>query len=91
MSIGRLMRRVAAKRLFGHNLGVWLLWVIGAAILLSAPMAIADPGIWMLVLDPELLALMIAVALASVRIGAGLYLSRLSPVATRLTTKNRAV
>lgn len=84
MIVTAFVRRAAHKPLLGHPLSIWLLWALGAALLLSAPMALADPGIWMLVLDPELLALMIAVAFAATRIGAGLYLSRLSAAISRV-------
>ena len=73
------------RKVRGHAVGVWLLWALGAVILLSAPMAIADPGVWMLVVDPELLALMIAIAFAAARIGVRLWAAQAAAVVTRLT------
>jgi hypothetical protein len=70
------------RKVRGHAMAVWLLWALGAAILLSAPMAIADPGVWMLVVDPELLALMIAIAFAAARIGVRLWAAQLMTALT---------
>jgi hypothetical protein len=42
-----------------HSRRVWLLWLIGAAVLLAGSLAIADPAIVGLVLDPELVALLV--------------------------------
>ena len=52
------MRRLVAA-LRRHRLRVWLLWALGAAALLAVPFALADPAVWLLVLDPELLALLV--------------------------------
>lgn len=77
------------RRIRGHAVAVWLLWALGAAILLSAPMAIADPGVWMLIVDPELLALMIAIAFAAARIGVRLWAAQAATAVTRLTHVRR--
>lgn len=73
------------RKVRGHAVTVWLLWALGAIILLSAPMAIADPGVWMLVVDPELLALMIAIAFAAARIGLRLWTAQAAAGLLRLT------
>jgi hypothetical protein len=59
------------KRLFRHEPSVWVLWVICVALLVATPFALADMGVWVLMLDPELLAAIafagIALAGSSVR------------------------
>lgn len=75
---------VLTRKVRGHALGVWLLWALGAVVLLSAPMAIADPGVWMLIVDPELLAVMIAVAFAAARIGVRLWAVQAAAAVGRL-------
>lgn len=52
-------------------------------------MAIADPGVWMLIVDPELLALMIAIAFAAARIGVRLWAAQAATAVTRLTHVRR--
>jgi hypothetical protein len=49
------------------NMGRWLRWALGAAALLAIGLAGADPAIWFLILDPELLALIVAVTVALTR------------------------
>jgi hypothetical protein len=49
------------------NMGRWLRWALGAAALLAIGLAVADPAIWFLILDPELLALIVAVTVALTR------------------------
>jgi hypothetical protein len=78
------------RKVRGHAVSIWLLWALGAVILLSAPMAIADPGVWMLIVDPELLALMIAVAIAAARIGIGLWAGQAAATLARLRASRRA-
>jgi hypothetical protein len=57
--------RAAAGR---HDARVWLLWLLGASVLLlTVRYAAADPAILALLLDPELLAVMTLAALALVR------------------------
>jgi hypothetical protein len=47
----------------------WLLWAVGAVVLLwASPLGLFDPVTVALILDPELLALMIAVAITMVRL-----------------------
>jgi hypothetical protein len=59
------------RGLLRHEPRVWLLWAIGAALLIAAPFALADPAVLVLLLDPELLAAIafagIALAGSSVR------------------------
>ena len=50
-----------------HSRRVWLLWALGALILLSAPFAISDPAVLTFILDPELLALVASVGSAVTR------------------------
>jgi hypothetical protein len=78
---------ILTRKVRGHAIGIWLLWALGAVMLLSAPMAIADPGVWMLIVDPELLALMIAVAFAAARIGVRLWAMQAVAAAGRLTRR----
>ena len=49
------------------QLAGWLRWALGAAVLLAVGLAVADPAIWFLILDPELLALIVAVTVALTR------------------------
>jgi hypothetical protein len=48
-----------------HSPRVWLLWGLGVLVLAAMPIALVDPPVLMLLLDPELLAL-IVVSLAGV-------------------------
>ena len=48
-------------------LRVWLLWAIGAAVLLVCSLGVADPAILSLALDPELVALVVASGASMVR------------------------
>jgi hypothetical protein len=50
-----------------HRPRVWLLWAAGTILLLASQLAIADPGVLMFVLDPELLALIVASSIALLR------------------------
>ena len=57
------IRAIAARR----SRRVWLLWLIGAAVLLAGSLAIADPAVVALVLDPELVALLVGTAVGMLR------------------------
>ena len=56
--------RAIARR---HERRVWLLWAAGAVLLLTTPLALADPAMLMLLLDPELLAIAVMAAVALMR------------------------
>lgn len=43
-----------------HTVRVWLLWGCGVLALVALPVALIDPPVLMLLLDPELLALIVA-------------------------------
>ncbi len=47
----------------GLPVWIWLLWAAGAVFLACSPMLLADPAMWMYLLDPELLALLVIVGL----------------------------
>jgi hypothetical protein len=59
-----------------HEPRVWLLWALATAVIVVTPFALADPALWALILDPELLAV---VALAAI----GLCRSRLADLVRR--------
>ena len=66
-------RLAAARR---HSMRTWLLWAVGTAAALTVSFALADPGLLMLALDPELIALIVLSSIALIRISApGLLLS----------------
>ena len=48
-------------------LRIWLLWAVGAAVLVLSSLAVADPAILSLALDPELVALVVASSISIVR------------------------
>jgi hypothetical protein len=50
-----------------HERRVWILWAVGAVVLVLTPYALSDPALWVFVFDPELLALFTLVGLALVR------------------------
>jgi hypothetical protein len=50
-----------------HERRVWILWAVGAVVLVLTPYALSDPALWVFVSDPELLALFTLVGLALVR------------------------
>jgi hypothetical protein len=50
-----------------HERRVWILWAVGAVVLVLTPYALSDPALWIFVFDPELLALFTLVGLALVR------------------------
>ena len=54
-----------------HSIRVWLLWGCGALALMALPVALMDPAVLMLLLDPELLALLVVSALGVVRVRLG--------------------
>jgi hypothetical protein len=51
----------------GRQLRVWILWAIGAVVLVTMPFALLDPGILVLVGDPELVALIVTSSVAFLR------------------------
>lgn len=54
----------------------WLLWAVGTAAALIVSFALADPGLLMLALDPEVIALIVLSSVALIRISTpGLLLS----------------
>jgi len=59
------IRRIYAS----HSPWVWLCWAVGALVLISTPLALTDPGMLMLIVDPEVVAMFvlggIGVAMAS--------------------------
>lgn len=57
------VRRLLRRRLLGRPLWVWSLWLLGALVVVATPMALTEPGMWSYLLDPELVALMVAVGL----------------------------
>lgn len=54
-----------------HSLRVWFLWVCGALAFAALPIALVDPAVLMLVLDPELLALIVVSAAGLIRVRLG--------------------
>jgi 4-amino-4-deoxy-L-arabinose transferase-like glycosyltransferase len=42
-----------------HTLRVWLLWCCAVLVLVAMPVSLVDPPVLMLLLDPELLALIV--------------------------------
>jgi hypothetical protein len=54
-----------------HSLRVWLLWGCGALALMALPVALMDPVVLMLLLDPELLALLVVSVIGLLRIRLG--------------------
>jgi hypothetical protein len=50
----------------GHSLRVWLLWGACILVLAAIPFAFADPAGWLLLVDPELAALVSTASLALV-------------------------
>ncbi|MGH2891827.1 MAG: hypothetical protein ACRDPM_00975 [Solirubrobacteraceae bacterium] len=76
---------------------VWLLWAVGTIGALAVSFALADPGLLVLAIDPELIALIVLSSIALIRISApGLLLSGCaatlvrgaSTVAAKLTGRN---
>ena len=51
-----------------HSPRIWLLWGFGILALAALPISLMDPAVLMLVLDPELLALIVVSAAALVRV-----------------------
>lgn len=74
-----------------HERRVWLLWAIGAAVLLATPFALADPATLIFVLDPELLALVVMVGIALARATAeGLAARILAAVTSQASRRSRS-
>jgi hypothetical protein len=69
------------RRLHRHEPKVWLLWAIGAALLIATPFALADPAVWMLLLDPELVA---AIALGGLALVGGSFRHALAQLTARV-------
>ena len=51
-----------------HTLRVWLLWGCGVLALIALPVALMDPPVLMLLLDPELLALIVVSVAGVIRV-----------------------
>jgi hypothetical protein len=51
-----------------HSPRVWLLWACGILALAALPISLMDPAVLVLVLDPELLALIVVSVLGLVRV-----------------------
>lgn len=52
-----------------HTLRVWVLWGLGVLALVAMPVALVDPPVLMLLLDPELLAVIVLSLFGLVRVG----------------------
>ena len=50
-----------------HSTRTWLLWALGAAVLGTAAAGLGDPGLWILLLDPEFVAVTALIGLALLR------------------------
>jgi hypothetical protein len=50
---------------------LWLLWGAAALVLVSCPMLMSDPAMWVYLLDPELLVLVVVIGLQYTRLEAG--------------------
>ena len=76
----RRLRALAGR----HPAKVWLVWALGAVVLLATPLALADPAMWLLVLDPELLAIVAAAGLALFRASTLGFLARFAAASAGL-------
>jgi hypothetical protein len=63
------MTRVLVRLARRHTPKVWLLWAIAVLVLAAMPVALVDPAVLMLVLDPELVALIALGAIGMIRGG----------------------
>jgi len=50
-----------------HPPRVWLLWALGALVILASAFAVSDPALVMFALDPELVALLVVSSVALLR------------------------
>jgi hypothetical protein len=50
-----------------HEPRVWLLWAAGFGVMLCAALALADPGLLVLALDPEVVAVLVLGSVAQLR------------------------
>ncbi|HEY2791263.1 MAG TPA: hypothetical protein VGJ28_02840 [Micromonosporaceae bacterium] len=67
--MSRLRNRIV--RIYrSHPLWVWICWAIGAVVLLSTPLAVADPAVLGLLFDPEIIAVFVLAGLMAVRTSA---------------------
>jgi hypothetical protein len=64
----RFLRAALTRTVWGHPCYVWLLWVLVIAVMSKCPGALSDPGMWPLLLDPELVVLLIICAAYSARL-----------------------
>jgi hypothetical protein len=55
---------------------VWVVWALVTLVLATVPLALSDPALLGLVLDPELLALTVAVLYAALRLNAQIVVER---------------
>ena len=63
-----------------HERRVWVLWAIGVLVLVATPYALSDPALWILVADPELLALAALVGVALLRESLSLHVVHLRAI-----------
>lgn len=68
-----------------HSKRVWVLYGIGLLALLSVGVVAADPALWMFAFDPELLALLVAMALPLARLEWQTWVLRVRRLARRAT------
>lgn len=61
-----LIRRARAL-VRGHSTRTWLLWALGALVLAGASAGIGDPALWLLLLDPEFVAVSMLIGVALLR------------------------
>jgi hypothetical protein len=54
-------------RLGRHSRRTWLLWLLGAVVLGTAAAGLGDPALWILLLDPEFVAVTALVGVALLR------------------------
>jgi len=72
-----------------HEPRVWLLWFVGFAVLVCTPVALADPAILALALDPELVAVLVLSAAALLRAAAVGFVLRALPASVARLTRPR--
>jgi hypothetical protein len=56
--------RALARR---HSARTWLLWALGALVLAGASAGLGDPALWVLLLDPEFVAVSVLIGVALLR------------------------
>jgi hypothetical protein len=76
-------KALAARRLLGHPTYVWLIWIAVVVGLVVGPVMLTDPAIWLYLVDPELLALVVVVAIRYGRIELALTAHRMRQLRRR--------